>query len=72
MRLIDLMLLVSNPTHSITTPCACSGYSRVAEEEEAEDRVRSEEVNEGAAQAPARQRQHSEPGHHQEDGMREG
>lgn len=31
-------------------------YLRVAEEEQAEDRIGSEEVNEGAAQAPARQR----------------
>lgn len=36
--------------------CFSWGYLRVAEEEQAEDRIGSEEVNEGAAQAPARQR----------------
>lgn len=42
-------------------PC---GHLRVAEEEQAQDGVGSEEVNKGAAQAPAGQRQHGEPGHH--------
>jgi len=53
----------------LCSPCV---YSRVAEEEQAEDRVGPEEVNKGATQAPAGQRQHSEPSHHQEDRMREG
>lgn len=45
-------------------------YLRVTEEEEAEHRVGPEEINEGATKAPAGQRQHREPGHHQEDGVR--
>lgn len=39
-----------------TTLCLSSGYLRVAEEEQAEDRIGSEEVNEGPAKAPACQR----------------
>lgn len=49
-----------------------STYVRVAEEEQAEDRVGSEQVNEGPAETPARQREHSKPRHHQEDGVGEG
>lgn len=52
-------------------PSSC-GYSRVAEEEQAEHRIGSEEVNEGAAQAPACQRQHGKSSHHKKDRMGEG
>lgn len=39
-----------------TILCLSSGYLRVAEEEQAEDRIGSEEINEGPAKAPACQR----------------
>jgi len=45
---------------------------RVAEEEQAEDRVGPQEVYEGPTQAPAGQGEHGEACHHQEDGVREG
>lgn len=48
------------------------GYLRVAEEKQAEDRVGSEEVNEGTAQAPPCQGKNGEPSHHKKDGMWEG
>lgn len=65
--------------HSITCSlyewiplCVSGGYLRVAEEKQAEDRIGSEEVNEGTAQAPPCQSKNSEPSHHKKDGMWEG
>ena len=49
-----------------------AGDLRVAEKEQAEDRVGPEEVYEGPTQAPARQSEHGEACHHQENGVREG
>ena len=51
----------------------CAGrYRRVAEEQQAQNRVGPEQVYEGATQTPARQGEHSKPSHYQEDGVRKG
>lgn len=66
------LLSLTYPAAGQLTFLSPGGYLRVAEEEEGQDRVGSEEVNERAAQAPACQRQHHEASQHQKDGMRKG
>lgn len=62
--LVDSHLTESTEFKLLNSPCR---YSRVAEEEQAEHRVASEEINERATQAPAGQREHSKPSHHQKN-----